>query len=115
MFTDIAYAMGQTGQSGTQQSSPYSFIIMMAVIFGIFYFLMIRPQQKRQKAHKEMLGRIAKGDRVITSGGLYGTVTGVTDTTLTLEIAPKIRVKVARSYVSNLAGQGTAPPPEESN
>jgi preprotein translocase subunit YajC len=85
------------------QQSPFSMLIPMAGIFLIFYFLLIRPQQKRQKDHDAMLGAIEKGDEVITSGGLHGKVVGTTEETLTLEIGAvkgeRIRVKVARSKI----------------
>jgi preprotein translocase subunit YajC len=72
----------------------------LILLFGIFYFLLIRPQQKRQKEHRAVLANLRKGDQVITAGGLYGRITGLTDTVVTLEIAEKLRVKVARSQIS---------------
>ena len=72
----------------------------LILLFGIFYFLLIRPQQKRQREHRELLAQLKKGDQVITSGGLYGRITGLTDTVVTLEITEKVRVKVARSQIS---------------
>jgi preprotein translocase subunit YajC len=72
----------------------------LILLFGIFYFLLIRPQQKRQREHRELLAHLKKGDQVITSGGLYGRITGLTDTVVTLEITEKVRVKVARSQIS---------------
>lgn len=109
---DIAYAMGQggagaAGGSGGFLSTPLLPIILM---LAIMWFLLIRPQQKKQKEHKEMIGNLKKGDMIITSGGLYGRVTGVTDATLTVEIADKVRVKVGRGHVAGLA-QTTKPSP----
>jgi preprotein translocase subunit YajC len=72
-------------------------------MFAIFYFLLIRPQQKKQKQHRQLLGDLKKGDRVITSGGLYGRITGLTDTVVTLEISEKVRVKVGRANIAGLA------------
>ena len=63
-------------------------------------FLLIRPQQKKAKQHREMLSGLKKGDRVVSSGGLHGVITGLTDDLVTMEIAPKIRVKVSRSSIS---------------
>lgn len=74
--------------------------VPLILLFGIFYFLLIRPQQKRQKDHKALLANLRKGDQVITAGGLYGRITGLTDTVVTLEITEKVRVKVARSQIS---------------
>jgi preprotein translocase subunit YajC len=85
------------------QQSPFGMLIPMAAIFLIFYFLLIRPQQRRQKEQDAMLAAIEKGDEVITSGGLHGKIVGTTDDTLTLEIAvlkgERVRVKVARSKI----------------
>ncbi len=74
--------------------------VPLILLFGIFYFLLIRPQQKRQKDHKALLANLRKGDQVITAGGLYGRITGLTDTVVTLEITEKVRVKVARSQIT---------------
>jgi preprotein translocase subunit YajC len=69
-------------------------------MFVIFYFLLIRPQQKRSKEHRQMVSSLKKGDRIVTSGGIHGRITGIDDNTLTVEIADKVRVKVARANVS---------------
>ncbi len=98
----VAYAMGQSGGSGAP-GGDYQFIIMMGLIFVIFYFLIIRPQQKKQKELREMIQNITHGDTVVTSGGLYGKVTGLTDAVVTIEIADKVRVKVARTHISAVA------------
>ena len=88
------------------QSSPFGMLIPMAAIFGIFYFLLIRPQQKRQRGQEKMLSGIEKGDAIITAGGMHGKVTGVTDDVLTLEIAAlkgeRVRVKVQRAKVDSV-------------
>jgi preprotein translocase subunit YajC len=97
MFDQIAYAMGAPGQGGQQ---GFGMFIPLILLFAIFYFLLIRPQQKRQREHKELLGNLRKGDQVITAGGLYGRITGITDTVVTLEITEKVRVKVARTQIS---------------
>jgi len=114
---NIAYAMGQGGAPGAGGgaggllSSPLLPIILM---LGIMWFLMIRPQQKKQKEHREMLSNLKKGDMVVTSGGIYGRITGVTDTVLTLEIADKVRVRVGRGYIADLAqAPKPAAPPEK--
>jgi preprotein translocase subunit YajC len=92
-------------QAGEPQGSPFGMLVPMALIFVIFYFLLIRPQQKRQKDQEEMLKAIEKGDQVVTSGGLHGKVVGVTDDTLTLEIAAlkgeRVRVKVSRAKIES--------------
>ena len=96
---DFAYAMGAPGGGGTGGGADPSFFIMMAILFAIFYFLIIRPQQKKQKDLREMLANLKHGDLVLTSGGLQGKITGLTDTVVTLEIADKVRVKVSRNFI----------------
>ena len=101
MFGEIAYAMTGTGQGGSQQN-PMSFFIFMAVLFAVFYFILIRPQQKRQKEQRQLLQNLKKGDKVITTGGLQGTIVNLTDTVVTVEIADKVKVKVGRNYIAGL-------------
>jgi preprotein translocase subunit YajC len=101
MLGEIAYAMTGTGQEGGQQS-PMSFFIFMAVLFAVFYFILIRPQQKRQKDQRQLLQNLKKGDKVITTGGLQGTIVNLTDTVVTVEIADKVKVKVGRNYIAGL-------------
>lgn len=108
-MTNIAYAMGQGGAAAGQGAGGFTSLIPIILMFVIFYFLLIRPQQKKAKDHREMVGRLKKGDRIITSGGLHGRVTAVSDTTLTLEIADRVRVKVARGNVSQVL-QSSSPP-----
>ena len=99
----LAYAMGTGGGSGGGgQGGGFGAFIPLILMFAIFYFLLIRPQQKKAKQHREMISSIKKGDRVVSSGGLHGVVTGITDEVVTMEIAPKIRVKVSRASVAGL-------------
>jgi preprotein translocase subunit YajC len=99
---NVAYAAGFNPVAGGGGMAQYSQIFMLVAIVGIFYFLMIRPQQKRAKEHKNFLENLKKGDKVITSGGLYGTITGITDDAITLEIAEKVRVKVEKGTVATM-------------
>lgn len=99
-MTNLAYAMGAPGGGGTPGGfADPSFFIMMAVLFAIFYFLIIRPQQKKQKDLKKMLDSLNYGDLVLTSGGIQGKITGLTDTVVTLEVADKVRVKISRNFI----------------
>jgi preprotein translocase subunit YajC len=83
------------------QGGGMSMIVMMLAMFGIFYFLLIRPQVKRQKEHQALLGKLGKGDEIITRGGVIGKITGVTDdnTILVVELQEKVRVRIPRAYV----------------
>ena len=80
-------------------SSAAQPIFLMLIMFGVFYFILIRPQVKKQKQHQEMLSKLEKGDMVITNGGLIGKISGITDTVLTVELQEKVRVRVLRSAV----------------
>jgi preprotein translocase subunit YajC len=106
-----AYAMGAPGGAGGGAGGgDFSFIIMMAVLFGIFYFLLIRPQQKKQKEIKNMIANLAHGDLVMTSGGIQGKVTALTDTVVTIEIADKVKIKVARNFIGAVLQKATGEP-----
>jgi len=103
MFESIAYAMGAPGgAAGQSAGSGFSGLFMMVIIFGIFYFILIRPQQKKVKEHKKMVDELKKGDKIVTSGGIYGMVEGVGVNTLTVKIAEGTNVKIARSSVATV-------------
>ncbi len=101
MFIATAYAMGAPGGAAAPGGGGggYSSLIMMAVIFAIFYFILIRPQQKKMKEHKKMVEDLKKGDRIVTSGGMYATVENATPDTLTVKIAEGVKVKITRGSV----------------
>jgi len=100
MGTELVYAMGpQPG--GGQGSQIWSFLPII-FIFIIFYFLLIRPQQKRSKEHRTLLENIKVGEYVLTSGGIYGKVTGMRENIITLEISDKVRVKVSRGNIAGI-------------
>ncbi len=103
-----AYAMGQSGAGAQPPGGAFAQFIPILIMFVIIYFLLIRPQQKKMKEHREMMNNIKKGDKVVTSGGIYGTVTAVSETTLNLEIADKLEIKLDKACVNtvlNAAGQ----------
>jgi preprotein translocase subunit YajC len=96
-----AYAMGMGGAAEGGAAGFASFIPLV-LMFVIFYFLLIRPQQKRSKEHRNLIANLKKGDRIITTGGLHGRVTGLDEVTLTVEIADKVRVKISRANVAGV-------------
>jgi preprotein translocase subunit YajC len=111
-LTDIAYAMGLTGGAGgaSGQGGGLAAFVPIILMFVIFYFLLIRPQQKKAKAQQEMINSLKKGDRVITSGGIYGLITNIDETTATLEIAEKVRIKVTRGSIAGINVEAPTPP-----
>ncbi len=76
---------------------------MMLLVFGVFYFMLIRPQQQKQKEHEAWQKRVGQGDEVVTTGGLIGKITHVADDVLTIEVGDKVRVRVLRSHVTGKA------------
>ena len=98
----VSPAYAQTGQAG----GGYGFFIMLALMFGVFYFLLIRPQQKRQKEHKAMIEAVRRGDTVVTSGGMIGRVTKVIDDNeVQVELAENVRVRVIKSTLADVRGK----------
>ncbi len=97
-----AYAMGPPpgGAGGGEAGNPLTAFLPLILIFGIFYFLLIRPQQKKQKQHQEFINNLQKGTEVVTSGGIIGRITGITDDVVTLEVADKVRIKVVRNQIA---------------
>ncbi len=102
-FISDAYA--QLGGSGG--GGGYGDIMFLVLLFAVFYFLLIRPQQKRAKEHKKMVEAVAKGDEVVTNGGLLGKVLEIGDNFLTVNIAKDVDVKLQRSSVASTVPKGT--------
>ena len=99
----LAFAMsGPAGGAAGQVGGMAAFqqIIPLVFMFAIFYFLLIRPQQKKAKEHKALLESMKKGDNVITAGGVHGKITSVDDTIVTLEIANNVNIKITKSYIA---------------
>jgi len=100
----ILLALSPSAQAAAEPSgSGIASLIPLVLIIVIFYFLLIRPQQKRLKAHQAMIGELKKGDKVVTSGGILGTVQDVSEDTVRVEIAEKVRVTVKRDTITSLA------------
>lgn len=85
----------------------FGMLLMPIILIAVMYFLMIRPQMKRQKEHRAMLDKLSKGDEVITNGGVAGVVTDVGDSFVTVEIADNVRVRVQKGAIGNVLPKGT--------
>ena len=101
----VNWAVAQaSGAAGAPEASPmWSFVVPMIFMVVIFYFLLIRPQQKKAKEHKALLDNLKKGDRIITSGGIIGTIINIDDQLVNLEIADRVRIEMARPYIAGFA------------
>jgi len=91
------------------QGGLLNMLLLFAAMGLLMYALLIRPQQRRDKEHREMLAKIEKGDQIVTTGGIHGKVTGVADDLLTVEIAPNVRVKLSKGAIqSRKAGEAAS-------
>jgi preprotein translocase subunit YajC len=99
--------MAPQGGSGAGGGSMVSTFVMFGAIFLIFYFMIIRPQQKRAKEREKLLSSIEKGDKVITSGGVHGTVAGVEEKTILLQVTENVKLKIERSAISTILNRDT--------
>ena len=100
-MVDFAYAMAQGPNGGGSQGVMMQ-LLFFAAIFAIFYFLLIRPQQKQKKERAATLATVKKGDRVVTSSGLYGTVVGLNEQTMTLKVADQVRLDFERTALGRI-------------
>jgi preprotein translocase subunit YajC len=100
-FIQNAYAQS------AQQGDPFSFLLPMVVIFAAFYFLLIRPQQKKQKAHTALISALKEGDEVLTAGGILGVITGISEHYAIVKISENTEVKIQKSSVSQVVPKDT--------
>ena len=105
-FIQDAYAQG-----AAPAGDPWLSMLPLVIIFVVFYFLLIRPQQQKMKAHRAMIEAVKKGDQIVTGGGIYGRVARVeADNTLLVEVAPNVQLKVAKSTISDVVNKPAAAP-----
>jgi len=96
----ILFLMSGSGTGAEGGPSGMYSLVFIILIFAIFYFLMIRPQQKKQKEHQEMVAALRKGDRVVTNGGIYGVVSDVKDHVVVLRIAENVKIEVVKNAIA---------------
>jgi preprotein translocase subunit YajC len=103
----LAFAMGTPagGQAAGGGQSALLNLVPLVFMFAIFYFLLIRPQQKKAKEHRALLDALKKGDAVVTAGGIHGKVTSVEESVVTLEVAPGVNIKVNKGHIANFSGK----------
>lgn len=101
-FISDAYA-----QAGGPGGAPYGDILFLILLFAVFYFLLIRPQQKRAKEHKKMVEALSKGDEIVTTGGMLGKITDVGENFVSVQVAENVTIKVQRNAVANVMPKGT--------
>jgi preprotein translocase subunit YajC len=107
MSFEMTAVIAQTTAGAAQAPNPLVSFLPLIGLFVVFYFLMIRPQMKRQKEHRQMLSALAKGDEVVTNGGIAGRVEEVGESFLTVEIAPNVKVRVQKGSVSQVLPKGS--------
>jgi preprotein translocase subunit YajC len=100
-MTGVAWAADATAAAGPMANIAQ--FVPLVLIFIVFYFLLIRPQQKKAKEHQVYLTNLKKGDKIITGGGIHGQIVGLTETVATLEIAENVRIKINRSAIAGSA------------
>lgn len=94
-------------QAAPQQGGGSSFLIMIIIFFVIFYFMLIRPQTKQAKEHREMIASLSKGDEIVTTGGMLGRINKIGDNFIAIEIASNLEIKVQKNAVSAVLPKGT--------
>lgn len=112
-FEGVAWAQAAGGAQAGSQQVIFTTVVPLALLFGIFYFLIIRPQTQKASEQTKMLAALKKNDEVVTTGGLLGRITEIGDKVVTLEVAPNIRVRVERAQVAGLSSYGKTPNKKE--
>jgi preprotein translocase subunit YajC len=111
MMTTLGW-LAMAAPAEGQQGSPFGMMVPMLFIFAIFYFMLIRPQQRKEKERRKMIDELKTGARVMFSGGIIGTVTNVKDAIFVIKIADGVKIEVARGAVSKVLEKGEKPEEE---
>jgi preprotein translocase subunit YajC len=105
-MVDLAYAMAQSPSGGSNGGGILSILPLMVGMFAIMYFIVIRPQQKQKREREAMLGAIKKGDRIVTTSGMHGTVSGLDEHTVTLRVGDQVKLTFDRAAVGRIIPAG---------
>ncbi len=100
---NLAYAMGEA-PGGGGGAGGFSALIPLVLMFAIFYFILIRPQQRKTREHREMLKALKTGDQVVTAGGIYGTIIAIDENKVKLKIAENVKIDVTRGSIASRVG-----------
>jgi len=107
LFVDVAHAASAPPGGGAGPGAFLQPLILFGVMFAIFYFLMIRPQQRQRHDRERMLSALKRGDKVVTTSGMYGTITGINEHTITLRVADQVKLEFERTAIGRVVeGQG---------
>ena len=100
-------------QGGSGSDGLFSTLIMFMLIIGIFYFMILRPQQKRQKERQKLLEALKKGDKIVTAGGMYGVIAGIDEKTVLVQVADNVKIKFERGSIGSIVKEGEQATPEK--
>lgn len=100
-MSGILFALSGSSQSG-EGSNPFMMFVPIILIFVVFYLILIRPQQKKQKEHKNLLSQLKKGDRVVTNGGIYGTIVDAKEHVAVLKVAENVKIEIIKSAIATI-------------
>ena len=106
-FLDFLIPTAYAQSAGGQPQGGFGMLVFPVILIAIMYFLMIRPQMKRQKEHRAMLDKLGKGDEVITNGGIAGTVTEIGENFISVEIASGVQVRIQKGAIASVLPKGT--------
>ena len=107
------FLYAQASGGSPQGGGGYSMLLVMAIIFAIFYFLIIMPAKKKQKSHQHLIASLKGGEKVVTSGGIYGTVTRVLEDRVEIDVDKNTKLQIAKSSISAVIPPEGAPPPKK--
>jgi preprotein translocase subunit YajC len=109
LFEGVAWAQSSGGAAANSQQVIFTTVIPLGLLFGIFYFLIIRPQSQKASEHTKMLAALKRNDEVVTTGGLLGRITEIGDKVVTMEVAPNVKVRIERSQLASISPYGKTP------